>query len=110
MQPRKSGGRQPHVVLRTGLLGDPINGIIKIDKYETVLEKGKIVYYAVAGKKKYRMLDYYKSFYNNDHLAIRLRTMTRPEVFGISETDSEHYIPLRTTKDTAAPIKPRGKK
>ena len=67
--------------------------IIKIDRYETVLENGVIKYYAVAGKKRYEMPEAYKEMYNDNYLAIAERTLERPELFGVPAT---HYIPLRT--------------
>jgi hypothetical protein len=67
--------------------------IIKIDRYETVLENGVIKYYAVAGKKRYEMPEAYKEMYNDRYLAIAERTLERPELFGVPAT---HYIPLRT--------------
>lgn len=67
--------------------------MIKIDKYEAEIERMNIVYYAIAGKKKYRMPDCYKDMYNDDYLAIEERTMERPELF---DTVATHYIPLRT--------------
>ena len=67
--------------------------IIKIDRYETVLENGVIKYYAVAGKKRYEMPEAYKEMYNDNYLAISERTLERPELFDVPAT---HYIPLRT--------------
>ena len=67
--------------------------IIRIDRYETVLENGVIKYYAVAGKKRYEMPEAYKEMYNDNYLAISERTLERPELFNAPAT---HYIPLRT--------------
>ena len=67
--------------------------IIKIERYEPVIEAGKIVYYAIAGKKRYPMPDAYKDMYNDDYLAITERTLTIPELF---EVEGTHYIPLYT--------------
>ena len=67
--------------------------IIKIDRYETVLENGEIRYYAIAGKKRYPMIPAYKDLYDDAHLAIAERTLERPELF---EAPATHYIPLRT--------------
>lgn len=67
--------------------------MIKIDKYDAVIENNHIVYYAIAGKKKYKMPDYYKDMYDEHHLAIEQRTMTRPELF---DCPAEHYIPIFT--------------
>lgn len=73
---------------------------IKIDKYETVLEQTsegtEVVYYAIAGKKKYKMPSCYKEMYTDDYLAIKERKLTMPELFGLDETECVHYIPLRT--------------
>lgn len=66
---------------------------IKIDKYEPVIEDGVIVYYAIAGKKRYRMPDAYKEMYNENYLAITERTLSMPELFDVEGT---HYIPLFT--------------
>ena len=66
---------------------------IKIDKYEPVIEDGAIVYYAIAGKKRYRMPDAYKEMYNENYLAITERTLSMPELF---EVEGTHYIPLFT--------------
>lgn len=68
--------------------------MIVIDRYEATIENGGIVYYAIAGKKKYKMPDCYKDMYNDNYLAIEERTMERPELF---DTVSPHYIPLRTS-------------
>lgn len=67
--------------------------VIRIDKYQTEIEQGHIVYYAVKGKTKYRMPDCYKSMYNDQYLAIEERTMAQPELF---DTVPTHYIPLLT--------------
>ena len=64
---------------------------IKIDRYESVLVGGLIKYYAVAGKKKYPMPEYYKDMYDDRHLAIQEVKMDMPELFGVEKT---HYIPL----------------
>lgn len=68
--------------------------IIHIEKYEPVIENGAIVYYAIAGKKKYRMPDTYKDMYNDQYLAIMERTVTIPELF--DDVEPTHYIPLFT--------------
>ena len=39
--------------------------IIKIDRYEPVIENAAIVYYALPGQTRYRMPDAYKDMYNN---------------------------------------------
>lgn len=67
--------------------------MIEIERYEAVIEDNKIVYYAISGKKKYRMPDAYKEMYNDDYLAIEERTLERPELF---DTTATHYIPIRT--------------
>lgn len=67
--------------------------VIKIDKYQSEIENGKIVYYALAGKKKYKMPDCYKMMYNDNYLAIEERTMAQPELYDAPAT---HYIPLFT--------------
>lgn len=67
--------------------------IIKIDRYEPEIEKGAIVYYAIAGKKKYKMPDAYKDMYNENYLAITERTLDMPELFDV---EGRHYIPLFT--------------
>lgn len=68
---------------------------IKIDKYESVLESGRISYYAVAGKKKYPMPDCYKDMYTDDYLAIKETEVSMPELYDLKE--GKHYIPLRTS-------------
>ena len=40
--------------------------IIKIDRYEPVIENGAIVYYAISGKTRYRMPDAFKEMYNDN--------------------------------------------
>lgn len=72
--------------------------IIPIDRYEAVIESGQIRYYAISGKKRYPMPDAYKGMYDDDHLAITMRTLERPELF---DTPAEHYIPLMTKKVSA---------
>ena len=68
---------------------------IKIDRYETRIVNGRIEYFAIAGKKEYPMPDCYKDMYNDRYLAIAKKTMEMPELF---DTESEHYMPLRTAK------------
>ena len=67
--------------------------IIKIDRYEPVIENGTIVYYAISGKTRYRMPNAYKEMYNEAYLAIKERTLDLPELF---DAPSTHYIPLFT--------------
>lgn len=67
--------------------------MMRIDRYEAVIEGGGIRYYALAGKKRIPMPDAYKDMYDNEHLAIKERTMERPELFGAEAT---HWIPLYT--------------
>ena len=67
--------------------------IIKIDRYISEIEHGKIVFYAVKGKQKYPMPDCYKNMYNENYLAIQERTMSQPELYDAPET---HWIPLYT--------------
>lgn len=67
--------------------------VIKIDKYQTEIENGRIVYYAIAGKKKYKMPDCYSKMYTDEYLAIDERTMSQPELFDAPAT---HYYPLHT--------------
>ena len=71
-----------------------MNMTIRIDRYETVLENGRITYYAIAGKKKYPMPEAFKDMYDDSHLAIREAHNDRPEMYGIPTTD--YYIPLFT--------------
>lgn len=68
---------------------------MKIDKYESVVEKGEVAFYAVIGKKKIRMPDAFKDMYTDDYLCIEEVEFKMPEVFGLSETKS--YIPRRTS-------------
>lgn len=68
----------------------------KIDGYEMKVIDGKIHYYAVIGKQRIEMPEYYKDMYDNNHLAIVKRKMDYPEVFDI--TEEEHYIPLDTRR------------
>lgn len=67
--------------------------MIRIDKYISEIENGKIVFYAVKGKQKYPMPDCYKKMYNDDYLAIEERTMSQPELYDAPKT---HWIPLYT--------------
>lgn len=67
--------------------------MMKIDKYETVLVKGRPVTYAVVGKKRYEMPQAYASMYTDDYLAIEERELDFPEVFDVPK---KHYIPLYT--------------
>ena len=71
-----------------------MNMTISIDRYDTVLENGRITYYAIAGKKKYPMPEAFKDMYDDSHLAIREAHNDRPEMYGIPTTD--YYIPLFT--------------
>lgn len=66
----------------------------KIDGYEMKVINGRIHYFAVKGKERVEMPEYYKDMYDNKHLAIMKRKVVYPEVFNISE--EEHYIPLST--------------
>ena len=70
--------------------------MIEIDRYEAVLENGQIAYYAVKGKKKYRMPAAYKDMYTDDYLAIEEQELVMPELFGV---EPKHYIPLRTAME-----------
>ena len=70
-----------------------MSDIIKIERYEPVIEHGAIVIYAIAGKKKYKIPDAYKDMCTDDYLAITERTLTIPELF---EVEGTHYIPLYT--------------
>ena len=72
--------------------------IIKIDRYESVLENGEIVWYAVKGKgdkeQRFRMPSCWKNMYNEHHLAISPRSdCPMPELYGQS---GEFYVPRRT--------------
>ena len=69
--------------------------IIKIDKYEAVLENGVIKYYAIKGKTKYLMTDAFKDMYTDDSKAIEETTYERPELFNLP--DAKTYIPRRTS-------------
>lgn len=84
---RPRGASSPHGRI------DMNRKIIRIDRYDTVLENGEIKYYAVKGDKRYEMPEAYKSMYTDDYLAICERELERPELFG---TAAKHYIPLRT--------------
>lgn len=68
---------------------------MKIDKYDSVVEKGVPVFYAVIGKKRIRMPDAFKDMYTDDYLCIEEAEFKMPEVFGLSE--SKAYIPRRTS-------------
>lgn len=72
--------------------------LIKIDRYEAVIEGKDVKYYAVSGKKRYPMPSAYADMYTDEYLAITERTLERPELY---DTDKEHceekhYIPIRT--------------
>lgn len=67
--------------------------MIKIDKYESVIENGEIRFYAIKGKEKFPMPDCYKEMYDSEHLAIESVHRDYPE---LESTEPDHYIPLRT--------------
>lgn len=77
---------------------------IKIDRYDTVLERGAAVTYAVAGKKRILMPSAFQDLYNEDHLAIAKTSSEMNDVLGLPE--GEYYIPLRTA-GTSHGISPR---
>ena len=75
--------------------------IIKIDKYESVLENGVIVWYAVKKGKgdkeqRFRMPSCWQSMYNEKHLAISPRTdCPMPDLYG---EKGVFYVPRRTSE------------
>lgn len=77
--------------------------MIEIDKYQSEIDNGQIVIYAVKGKTKYLMPDAYKDMYDNYHLAIEERTMSQPELFDIKAP--KHYIPIYTGEPKSKSIK-----
>ena len=75
------------------------NDIIKIDRYESVLEDGVIVWYAVKGKgdkeQRFRMPSCWQNMYNEHYLAISKRSeCPMPELYG---EEGEFYVPRRTS-------------
>lgn len=67
---------------------------IKIDRYEASIDRGRIVYTAIAGKKTYPMPEAFADMYDDKHLAITLVHNDRPEMYNIDT--SEYYVPLFT--------------
>lgn len=72
--------------------------IIKIDRYESVLENNEIVWYAVKGtgdkEQRFRMPAAFQKMYNDKHLAISPREdCPMPELYGEHGT---FYVPRRT--------------
>lgn len=69
--------------------------MIALKKYDTVLEHGRPVTYAVTkSNKRILMPDCFSDMYDTDHLAIDTAHSDCPEVLGL--TDSDYYIPLYT--------------
>lgn len=74
--------------------------IIRIDRYESVLEHGEIVWYAVKGEGKkeqrFRMPSCWQKMYNEHHLAISPREdCPMPELYG---EGGPFYVPRRTDR------------
>lgn len=67
---------------------------MRIDRYETALEHGRITYYAVTGKKRIPMPEAFKDMYNDDYLEITETESEMPEVLGVPE--GRYYIPRYT--------------
>ena len=67
---------------------------MRIDRYETALENGRITYYAVAGKKRIPMPEAFKDMYNDDYLEITETESEMPEVLGVPE--GGYFIPRYT--------------
>lgn len=68
--------------------------MIPISKYQSEIENGEIVFYAIISKtQKVRMPECYQEMYDNNHLAIEEVTRLYPELDSTPET---HYIPLYT--------------
>lgn len=70
--------------------------VIRIDRYNAEIEHGKIVYYALQGKKKYSMPDCYKEMYDDQHLAIMEKTVSMPDLLGLPADQATHYMPIST--------------
>lgn len=76
-----------------------MNEPISIDRYtaEVVKSGSRMVpmVFAIAGKKKYPIAPAYHDMCDEEHLAIRLVELERPELYDIAE-GVDVYIPLRT--------------
>lgn len=69
--------------------------MIELKKYDTVLEHGRPVTYAVTKtNKRILMPDAFSSMYNDDYLAIEQTHSDCPDVLGLP--DNDYYIPLYT--------------
>ena len=69
--------------------------MIELKRYDTVLEHGRPVTYAITKtNKKILMPDAFSSMYNDDYLAIEQTRSECPEVLGVP--DGAYYIPLYT--------------
>ena len=67
---------------------------MRIDRYETTLEHGRISYHAVIGKKHIPMPEAFKDMYNDNYLEITETKSDMPEVLGVP--DGKYYIPRYT--------------
>lgn len=70
---------------------------MRIDRYETKLDHGRIVYYAVAGRKKIEMPEAFKDMYDNRYLEITETESEMPEVLGLPK--GKFWIPRYTGDD-----------
>lgn len=73
--------------------------MIELKRYEARIEKinGKphVAYYAIPKKgEEIRMPDCYSDMYDDDHLAIEMQHLDRPELFDLDVSDV--YAPLYT--------------
>ena len=67
---------------------------MRIDRYETKLEHGKINYYAVIGRKHIPMPEAFKDMYNEKYLEITETESEMPDVLGVPK--GKFYIPRFT--------------
>lgn len=67
---------------------------MRIDRYETTLEDGRISYQAVIGKKRIPMPEAFKDMYNDNYLEITETKSDMSEVLGVP--DGKYYIPRYT--------------
>ena len=70
--------------------------ILKVESYEAKITNGSITIYANTSEGPIPIPDDYKDLCNDNHLALRLTTLERPELFGLPETDTSRWLPVRT--------------
>lgn len=70
--------------------------ILKVESYEAKITNGTIVIYANTAKGPILIPEDYKDLCNDNHLALRLTKLERPELFGLPETETSRWLPVRT--------------